>query len=95
MSRAKPAPRPASRVDNMPAKITAHAVRRMAVCHICGGFGDRTLMIERTHHTSCTVQTLAASALAKLPKGERRKFRLIDLIDAGADKVAAITKGIL
>ena len=52
-------------------------------------------MIERTAHTSCTVETLAAGALAKLPKGELRKFRLIDLQDAGADKVAAITKGIL
>lgn len=95
MSRAKPAPRPAPRTDNVPAKITAHAVRRMAVCHICGGLGDRTLMIERTQHTSCAVETMAASLLAKLPKGERRKFRLCDLSEAGDDKVAAITKGIL
>ena len=95
MSRAKQAPRPARRVDNMPAKASAHSVRRVVICHVCGGLGDNTLMIERTVHTSCTIETLAADALAKLPKGERRKFRLIDLQGADEGKVAAITRGIL
>jgi hypothetical protein len=65
--------------DNMPDKLTAHAIRRLTVCAICGGMGDRTLMISGSIHTSCAVETMTAKELLALPVKERGKIRLCDL----------------
>lgn len=91
------------RTDNMPAKVTAHTVRSLAECSICGGFGDRRLMLEfnggpaapnEYHHTSCyalanaaTLHTLSPSNLARL-----RLCDLAHLTDKQLDQVLVASK---
>jgi hypothetical protein len=73
--------------DNLPEKMTAHAVRRLRPCSHCQGIGDDGLMIhgERGHdadlrfHTGCYVERYGFEAVVELPSAERDKFRMRDL----------------
>lgn len=73
--------------DNLPERITAHAVRRFRPCAHCEGIGSDELMIHgsRDHdaglrfHTACYVKRYGFTAVLDLPRAEQEKFRLCDL----------------
>jgi len=67
------------KIDNVPEKLTAHAVRRLRPCGVCGGIGDRDMMIYGATHTSCYLKAYSFGDLLALPASERGKFRLKDL----------------
>ena len=66
------------RTDNMPTKLTAHAVRRLTICTLCGGMGDRSLMITGNTHTSCFAEKFGFKGITQLGS-EAGKFRLDDI----------------
>lgn len=81
------------RFDNMPAHMTAHAIRRLRPCTHCKGLGDGNLMIrvgkyERIH-THCFVVGEGYPAALKLPAEEMGKFRLCDLTASQMRKLSA------
>ena len=71
--------------DNLPEKLTAHAIRRLRPCVLCNGFGDRDEMIvpslgsEERFHTQCYIEACGFDAALRLPTSERGKFRLCDV----------------
>jgi len=67
------------RTDNMPAKLTAHAVRRLTSCSLCRGLGDRTLMVNGDTHTSCFAEKFGFKGLTELSGAEIGKLRLDDI----------------
>jgi hypothetical protein len=67
------------RTDNIPAKLTAHAVRRLTMCAVCGGLGDKALMIHGDTHTSCFVERFGFERTYALPAAECAKLRLCDI----------------
>lgn len=80
--------------DNLPVKMTAHAVRRLVACDKCAGMGDRSLMILGATHTSCAAVTMTSNELRRLSNKERGKFRLCDLDGLSASKREAILGGV-
>jgi hypothetical protein len=67
------------RTDNMPEKITAHVVRRLVGCRLCGGLGDRSMMIESDTHTSCFSEKFGFKGLMGLSRESANKMRLCDI----------------
>jgi len=65
---------------------TAHDVRRLVRCGLCGGLGDRSAMLTNLGcvglaghlHGRCVVRHLTSEAVLHLPAGERSKLRLND-----------------
>lgn len=89
------------RIDNMPEKLTAHAIRRLRPCHHCEGIGDGNLMIHGSSghdggwlfHTACYIKSFGFdAALRHLPASELGKFRLCDLTPAQMQKLIQVWK---
>lgn len=61
---------------------TAHDVRHLCVCSVCGNVGDDREMIPRhdaRYHTKCFVENFGEALVERLPRAERDKFRLCDV----------------
>lgn len=76
------------RTDNIPEKLTAHAVRRLRTCFHCKGLGDGKQMIHGSSghdagnifHTVCYLGRYGFdAALNHLNVSELGKFRMCDL----------------
>lgn len=69
-------------IDNMPEKLTAHAIRRLCQCGRCRGMGDGEQMIENEtlkYHTTCYVKKFGLRAVLALPRADLGKLRIRDL----------------
>lgn len=77
--------------DNLPTKITAHAVRGLQICERCGGLGHRDHMVYGTHHTLCWKLAKGFKAVLALPSRERDKYRLCDLTIRQAQQLVALS----
>ena len=65
--------------DYLPEILTAHAVRRLTVCDLCGGLGDKNRMIEGWAHPICFKRVHGFASVLSLPAKQSGKFRLKDL----------------
>lgn len=75
--------------DNLPTKITAHAVRGLRLCKHCGGLGHKDHMVHGTHHTLCWKLAKGFKAVLSLPLKEREKYRVRDLTIRQAHQLVA------
>jgi hypothetical protein len=63
----------------------AHDVRRLCICVVCNGLGDRRIMIAHSsawYHGRCFATALGKRALLALPRKETNRLTLGDLGNA-------------
>jgi hypothetical protein len=74
--------------DNMPVRMSAHAVRALRPCRVCKGVGDGHQMIQLPgwtraelvhYHTGCYIRSVGFKSALNLSPEEMGKFRMCDL----------------
>lgn len=74
-------------IDNVPENITAHVIRKLNQCRICGGVGHVDLMVHGQYHTRCFIKDKGFKVVLALPGPQKNKFRLKDLTSLQARRL--------